>query len=209
MADVLNVEVRESTGKRNNRRLRRAGCIPAILYGHGKDCVSLTVSADQMEAAIRHGSRLVELQGGVSESALVRELQWDCYGQEVLHIDFTRVSADERIEVALLVELRGQAPGTKAGGVVEQLVREIAVECLASAIPGRLTMRINALELDAALTVADFEPIEGVKLLIADDKVIVQCVTPTEVPDEKDIVAGGAEPEVIGRKDEEDGEGDQ
>lgn len=205
MAEVLNVEVRELTGKRNNRRLRRSGSIPAILYGHGEDCVSLTVPADQLDAAIRHGSRVVELQGGATESALIRELHWDTYGKYVLHVDFTRVSADERIEVTLSIELRGQAPGTKNGGIVEQVVREIAVECLAAAIPEKLTMRINALELDGSLTVADFEPIDGVKLLVADDLVIAQCVLPTEAPEEEAGPATGAEPEVIGRKDDEDG----
>ena len=209
MAEVLNVSVREKTGKRNNRRLRRSGSIPAILYGHGEECVSLTVPADQLNAVIRRGSRMVELQGGASESALIRELHWDTYAQYVLHVDFTRVSADERIEVTLTVELRGEAPGAKAGGIVEQVVREINVECLASAIPEKLTLRIGTLELDSSLTAVDIERIEGVKLLIADKTTIAHCVTPTDAPDEEATVASGAEPEVIGRKAEEEGEGDK
>ena len=69
MAEVLNVEVRKIAGSRNAKRLRRAGSIPAVLYGHGQDTVCLAVSRDQFSTAMRHGSRLVDLKGGVNEVA--------------------------------------------------------------------------------------------------------------------------------------------
>src|SRR5829696_5186524 len=129
MAEVLNVKLRDSRGKRQSRRLRRDGAIPAILYGHGENSVSLVVVADEMATVMRHGGRVVEFKGPLNEKALIRELQWDTFGTEVLHVDFTRVSEHERIQVEVALELRGQAPGIKEGGVVELLVHELEVEC--------------------------------------------------------------------------------
>ena len=97
MAETLNVTTRETRGRRDARRLRRAGSIPAVLYGHGEANCSLTVGADDMAAVVRHGGRVVDLKGAVNEKALIRDLQFDIYGTHVLHVDFTRVSEHERI----------------------------------------------------------------------------------------------------------------
>jgi large subunit ribosomal protein L25 len=129
MRETLKVELRSTLGKRNNRRLRRSGHVPAVLYGHGQESVSLAVPKSAIEGALRHHSRLVDLAGGANESALISEIQWDTFGLEVLHVDFTRASADERIEVEVSIELKGQAVGAKEGGVVEQVLREVQIEC--------------------------------------------------------------------------------
>jgi large subunit ribosomal protein L25 len=204
-AEVLDVEVRSLTGKLNNRRLRRAGSIPAVLYGHGQECVNLSVGSVQLAAALRHGSRLVALKGGVDESALIRELQWDAFGQHILHIDFTRTSADERLEVTVDVELRGVAPGIRSGGVVEQLAREIELECRAGDIPEKIEVNVNHLELDGSIDASELTLPAGAKLITPADTMIVHCVLPTEQPEEDEGIAGAVEPEVIGRK-AEDGE---
>lgn len=206
MAETLNVEVRKSLGKRNAKRLRNSGAIPAVLYGHGEATVSLAVSHEQFTTALRHGSRLVQLQGGVNESALIRDLQWDTYGTDVMHIDFSRVSADERIEVTVPVELRGQAPGARQGGVVQHMVHEIEIECLATAIPDKIQLNINHLEIGGSVTVGQLELPEGVKLLSDAEAIAVQCVEPAAEVEEAAATTEGAEPEVIGRKAEEEEE---
>ncbi len=105
MAETLNVKERDKGGKRELRRLRRTGGIPAVLYGHGEANKNLAVVADEMAAVVRHGGRVVDLAGDVQEKAFIRALQWDTYGTHVLHVDFTRVSAHERIEVMVSLEL--------------------------------------------------------------------------------------------------------
>src|SRR5436190_9769521 len=99
MAENLKVEPRKNRGTRHSKRLRAGGKVPAVLYGHGEKTVSLTVPAEQITAAVRHGSRVVDLKGAVSDSALIRELQYDTFGLEILHVDLARVSADERVHV--------------------------------------------------------------------------------------------------------------
>jgi len=206
MAEQLQVEKRDAVGKHHNRRLRKSGKIPAILYGHGLENVPLSVPAEQLAAAIRHGSRMVELSGAVRESAFIREVQRDTWGKQVLHVDFTRVSADERIEVELPVELRGEAPGFREGGVVEQVIHRLTIQCRASAIPEKLRLRINELGLNESLTAAEIELPEGAKLLDEPHTVIVTCSPPVEAPEEVEE-AVEAEPEVIGAKEQEEAEG--
>ncbi|MBU4272782.1 MAG: 50S ribosomal protein L25 [Planctomycetes bacterium] len=207
MALQLAVEPRHTRGKRNNLRLRRAGKIPAILYGHGLECVPLSVEADTLAAAIRHGSRLVSLTGAVDESAFVRDLQWDTWGTHIIHVDFTRISEHEIVEIRLPIELRGESPGVREGGVVSQLVHEVEIACPASAIPEKLVVNINHLKLNDSVSLGDLELPQGAKLLASDlEMVAVECVVPQEQPEEEAAEAAPGEPEIIGEKEkEEDG----
>ncbi len=206
MAETLNVQLRETRGKRNARRDRRAGNLPAVLYGHGEATISLLLSADEVQSALRHGARLVKLTGAVGEQAFVRWLQWDPWGTHVLHVDFTRVSEHEKVEVRVVVELRGEAPGLKAGGIVKQMVHEVGVECEATAIPDRLYVNINHLNLGEAITLGTMELPPGVVVQGDPETVVVQCVEPVEEVEEGPAAAAEGEPEVIGRKKEEGAE---
>ena len=209
MAEQMSVELRDQRGKLNNRRLRRSGKIPAVLYGHGQENLCLNVSAEALSLALRHGSRLIDLTGAVSESAFIRDMQWDTWGTHVLHIDFTRISADEVVEVTLNIELRGEAPGVREGGVVNQLIHDVEISCPAGAIPDKLQVNINHLKLEDKITLAELQIPEGAKLLVEDlEAIVVECIVPQELPEEgaaAEAVAG--EPEVIGAKKEEEGEG--
>jgi large subunit ribosomal protein L25 len=205
MALQLAVQSRAEQGKHNNRRLRRAGQIPGILYGHGLQNVSLAVAADALTAAIRHGSRLVSLTGAVSESAFIRELQWDTWGTHIIHVDFTRISEHEIVEVNVPVELRGEAPGVREGGVVVQLIHEVEIACPAAVIPEKLAVNINHLTLGQSILLNSLEVPKGAKVLAADpDAVLVECVLPLEQPEEVAAEAAPGEPEVIGAKEKEE-----
>jgi len=204
MALQLDVQSRNTQGKRNNKRLRESGKIPAVLYGHGLECVPLAVEADVLTAAIRHGSRLVSLTGAVNESAFIRDLQWDTWGNHIVHVDFTRISEHEIVEVRVPVELRGEAPGVRAGGVVVQHIHEVEIACPASVIPEKLAVNINHLELEQSILLSNLELPEGAKILISDlEEVVVECIVPKEMPEEGEAVAVEGEPEVIGAKKEE------
>jgi large subunit ribosomal protein L25 len=206
VAEQLTVELREIQGKLNNRRLRRSGTVPAVLYGHGLENIKLSVHEDALGLALRHGSRLVNLVGGVNESAFIRDLQWNTWGTQVLHVDFTRISADEEVEVTLTIELRGEAPGVREGGVVEHLIHQVELACPAGSIPEKLKVNINHLKLDDKLTLAQLELPPKARLLAEDlEAIMVQCVIPAELPEEGEEAVEG-EPEVIGGKKEEEGE---
>jgi large subunit ribosomal protein L25 len=209
MALQLAVESRDTQGKHRNRRLRQSGKIPGILYGHGLECVPLSVEADVLTAAIRHGSRLVSLTGAVNESAFIRQLQWDTWGAHIVHVDFTRISEHEIVEVRVPVELRGESPGVREGGVVVQHIHEVELACPASVIPEKLAVNINHLMLNESILLSGLQLPEGAEVLAADlEAIVVECVIPVEMPEEGEG-EGVAEPEVIGAKEKEGEEAEE
>jgi large subunit ribosomal protein L25 len=204
MAGELQVELRETRGRSSAKRLRDSGVIPAVLYGHGQENLALSVPAGPLHAMVKQGSRIVMLAGAVDESAFIREVQWNTWGTHLLHVDFNRVSADEKLEVAVVIELRGEAPGAKAGGVVSQSIHEIHLECPAGNIPDRLRVNINSLELDASITIADLQLPEGATVIGDQSTVVVHCAEPVAELEELEVgEAATEEPEVLGRKEEE------
>ncbi|MEX0867614.1 MAG: 50S ribosomal protein L25 [Pirellulales bacterium] len=213
MADTLEVKNRDTRGTKNARRQRDQGFLPAILYGHGKESVSLSISTRAMDGLLRHGAKLVELTGDVKDSALISTIQWDAFGHDVLHVDLVRVSADEQIEVEVPVTTRGIAPGAGDGGIVEILAHEITISCRANQIPEHIEININELKLDETITADQLELPEGATVIVPGEQephelVVVQCVLPPEELEEEDGETTSAEPELVGRKeDSEEGEG--
>jgi large subunit ribosomal protein L25 len=204
MSDSLEVSSRNATGSRESRRLRRKGLVPAVLYGHGEKCVPLAASRDALAAVVRHGSRVVELKGAVKTSALVRELQWDTFGVEPIHVDFLRVSASDRVRIKVPVDLKGECPGQRAGGVLSLVMHEIELECTAVAVPEKIHALVGKLELGGVVKVRDLELPKGARALADAEESVVTC----SLPSKTEVEAGGAaaEPELIGRKPAEEGE---
>jgi large subunit ribosomal protein L25 len=210
MAEVLTVERRRDQGKHAAKRLRKAGRVPAVLYGHGQENVHLTVPVEQIDAALRHHSRVVQLAGEISEQALIRELQWDVYGLKVLHIDFARVSSDEKVRVTVAIELRGEAPGVREGGAIDHHLHEVEIECLVAAIPEKLLVSINQLNVGDALKVSDLELPPNTKIFAEPDEIVVQCIERAAEEEElQPAAAAPGEPEVIGRKPSEEEEAEE
>jgi large subunit ribosomal protein L25 len=198
MADILNVQSRNETGSSRMRRLRQSGKVPAILYGHGESNVNLMVGADELTGVIKHGGKLLTLRGDIADSALLRSVQWDTYGKQILHVDLLRVSATELVETTVTIELRGTAVGISEGGILQFVTHEIDIECPAASIPEKIQVSVNDLHLDGAIHASDVALPEGARLITPADSVIVQCVTPLTEEEEPAAPAEGAvEPELI------------
>ena len=207
MSDSLEVMPRSGTGTRESRRLRRQGMVPAILYGHGEKCVDLAAKREALEAVIRHGSRVVDLTGAVKESALIRELQWDPFGVEPIHVDLLRVSKTDRVKVKVPIDLRGDAPGHRAGGTVNLVLHEVEIECTPDLIPEKIHVQITSLEVGGVVKVHDLELPAGAVAVTEGEEPVVPC-TMAGGKVEETAAAAPAEPEVIGRKATEEGEGE-
>ena len=109
-SETITVSKRDLVGSNAVKRLRAQGQVPAILYGHGEANINLSVSADAIQGVIKHGTKLLALVGDVADMAILRQVQWDTYGVDVLHVDLHRVSASETVEVTLPVRLHGERP---------------------------------------------------------------------------------------------------
>jgi large subunit ribosomal protein L25 len=200
MAEHLNVKRREKLGGGNNRRLRKTGSVPAVLYGHGEASVPLTVESTAIMNIIRHGHKLVRLQGDVSEGAFIKAVQWDVYGKGLVHIDLLRVSDTEKVTTTVTVELKGTAVGLSEGGIIEFVLHELEIECPAASVPEKLIVNVNDLHLGGAIHAKEVPLPEGAKVLDDLDLVVVHCIAP-HVTDETATAAvaepGAAEPELI------------
>lgn len=206
----LEAVLRTKKGTAESRRLRRAGSTPGVVYGHGERSVPIAVATDRLEAVIRDGQRVVDCEmDAKTETAMFREVQWDPFGVEILHFDLLRVDADERVEVEVPIVVRGAAPGVIAGGILDQPVYNLPVECSAVNIPDGIQVRVHTLEIGDAVHVGDLELPEGVTTDMPPDTVVVQVneVLETEEEEEAEGEPGPAEPELIGEKKEDEEEG--
>jgi large subunit ribosomal protein L25 len=159
---------------------------------------------------IKKSTHLAELDlGGSTETVLVRDVQWDHLGKEIIHLDFSRVSADESIETEVRLDFRGIPAGLAGGGTLEVLVHELRVICRANAIPDAIRVDVSHLGVDEGIHVKDLTLPEGVKVDADPDLLLVHVVSraPEAVAEGAAALEGeGTQPEVIKpeRKEKED-----
>ena len=193
MIESIEVAKRDVLGSRAMIKIREKGLIPAILYGHGQENVCLTVSLDTVNSLIKHGTKLVTLTGDVSDTALLRSVQWSSMGDRIIHVDFARVSQTEDVEVVLPIRLHGE---TTAGGQLRFVTHEIQVRCSAMKIPEYLLCEIGSLRVGQSIHVSELTLPEGAVAITPGSVVIVQMAA---VAGEAgaDGTAVTAEPELI------------
>ncbi len=207
----LAAEPRTALGRSAVRKLKAQGAIPAVIYGAKDKPEPLQVSRRDINALLSHAAGeniLVELEvAGKNRLALVQEIQHSPVGGEVLHVDFHAVSMDEKIEAEVPLEPVGIANGVKNfGGLLEQSVRALEIECLPKDLPDKLTVDVSALNIGDAIHVRDIVLPEGVRTRIQPDLTVFSVLAPTvEEEPVAEVAAEGAAagPEVIREKKEE------
>lgn len=213
--EAITTEERSISGSAAARRMRRQGKVPGILYGHGQEAVKLALDGRQLADFLQTSHHLVRLQiGERQESALVKEVQYDTWGKEILHADFARVALDELVTVSVQVVPHGTPKATQAGAVLEQVMHAVEVTCKADEIPDVIRVEVGHLELDGKIFIKDLPLPAGVKPVAdADDIVFIVQETHEEVitaPAPAAEGAAAAEPELIRpAKPAEEAEGEE
>jgi large subunit ribosomal protein L25 len=211
----LKVESRTDVGRSAARKLRARGLIPAIIYGGNNKPQPLQVAAREINAMMSHASGenvLVELEiagQDSSRTALVQEVQHSPVGGEIRHVDFHAISMDEMIEAEVPLEPAGTAVGVKTfGGLLEQSLRVLAIECLPGDLPDRITVDVSQLNIGDSIHVRDIQLPPGVTPKVQPDLTAFSVVAPVveEEPAVAEAEVAAAGPEVITEKKEE-GEG--
>ena len=195
----LSVQLRAGGGSRAAAKLRKQGLIPGVVYGHKQPTAHITVKAEDLNRAIRvlHARTFSLELGGKSETALIKELQWDHLGDEMLHVDFERRDLNETVNVVVPVELRN-APKATGGGVLDQPLHRLHVECPLGSIPEAVRIDITNLTLGQPVHVSDLKLPEGVTVLETPEAVVVQLKLPgAEAAVPVAPAEPGAGPEVI------------
>ncbi len=204
----LQGERRERTGSRYAYRLRQDGRLPAVVYGHKQDTIPVALDYRQFNDLVHQHHHLLELEfDSQTEPCLIKEVQWNHLGTQIVHVDLTRVNLSEEVEVELEIELKGEpAALQEEGAVLNHPETSITVACRADQIPESLSADISGLQVGEALTVADLQLPEGVRAVTDPETVLAQIQIVQEEPEAEEAAAEGEEPEVIGKAEAEEGE---
>jgi large subunit ribosomal protein L25 len=210
----LSAEVRNDRGKGVARKLRAAGRVPGIVYGHGREPQSLSLVArdlDKLLSGIAAGSTVIELTlGKATTKTLIREIQRHPFKKQILHVDFMELVAGEKVIVDIPLVFVGIPEGVRlSGALLEQIVHSIEVNVDPSSIPNHIDVDVTNLAMGHSLHVRDLKLPEGLEVLTDEDTTICAVVAPRAVVEEKaegeaDAAVAG-EPELI-RKAKEDEE---
>jgi len=205
---VLKAEVREHTGSKAVHKVRQQGKIPAVMYGHKEEPVAISLDAHDFVEGLHHGHRLMDIQiGKKKQKTIVKELQYDHLGRNIIHADLMRVDVTESIRVTVPIELKGTAAGTHEGGIVEEHMDHLEVECKATDIPEVVTVWVKELHVGGAIHAGEIELPSGVKLISSPETLLATChlvaaAKTTEELEEEEPTA----PEVIGEEKESEEE---
>lgn len=193
----MTAELRDGTGKGVARKLRAAGRVPAVLYGHGSDSVAISVDERDLYHLLHTGAGgnvLVGLEvDGAEHLALPREVQRDAIRGSVYHVDFLEVSRDQKIAVDVPIHVVGESVGVKAGGVLEHHLWDLHVECLPGDVPDSIDIDVGPLEVGQSVKVADVRAPEGVTILTSEDETVLSVVAPQLAAALEELEAAEAE----------------
>ncbi len=206
---ALKADPRDATGKGYARALRAGGRIPAVVYGHKMETMSITVDAKEVEQLFHHISvdnTIVELKIAGKKTplrTLVREIQTHPLRPDFVHIDFYRIQKGVAVEVEIPISLQGTPEGVRQeGGILDQIVYEIRVKCIPSKIPESVEVDVTRLEIGDAIRIVDVDLGEDVEILLDPERTICHVVPPrvleVEAPveeEELEELEEGEEPE--------------
>jgi large subunit ribosomal protein L25 len=204
---VLIAEPREEVGSRACSRLRARGRLPANIYGHNKPNVHCSLDTWQFTKFLTDGHRILRVRiNGSEEHAVVKEVQYDSLGSAIVHVDFTRIRRDEKIQVEVAIELIGIPKGVNSGGVLSFERKEVLVSGFPQDIPEIIRLDVQAVDLGHAIRIKDLPAVAKCEFVDDPEFVVLMVAVPRgqEEPVEG-AVPGPTEPEIIKRKPDEEG----
>ncbi len=212
---TVQAEERQETGKGANRRLRTQGKIPAVVYGQGLETLSVSVNAQDVDLILHSEAghnTIFQLQvSGTFTDVLIKDYQLDPVKGSLLHADFQAVALDQKMTFAVPVQVVGTAQGVIAGGVLDQVLREIEVECLPTEVPDHIPLDVTELEIGDSLRVEVLQ-LDSTKIsLLSDPALVILSIVPPHVEEEVEEIVEEEEleePELIkkGKAEEEEKE---
>ena len=206
--NLLEAQARESGNKNDARRVRKDGKIPAVVYGAGKDSLSVTVDPRVVTRILNsetgHNTIFDLAFNGERSKAMIVDWQYEPIKGKLLHIDLKRIAMDKVLTVSVPIFLKGEAEGVKTqGGIMEQILREVEIECLPADIPSHIDADVSHLVFGTVLRVSDLPHSEKLKFLtdpnqpVAHVTSVKEEVAPTPDAAAAEAAAVPAEPEVI------------
>jgi large subunit ribosomal protein L25 len=206
---------RDAKGKGVARKLRADGQVPAVIYGHNREPQSLAVSARDLDRLLDHvsaASTIIELDfGGATARTLIREIQRHPFRRQILHVDFQELVAGETVTVEVPLVLVGTAEGVRVGGgILDQVLRQVEIECDPGSIPNHIDVDVSNLTIGHSIHVGELQLPAGVTMLTDTEQTIVVLSAPRAEAEPEPAAAeeaAPAEPELIRKPKDEESEG--
>lgn len=209
----FSASTRTKSGKGMARKLRAAGEVPAIIYGHGREAQSLRLNAHafgRLLEKISYTTTVIELDiDGATTRTIIRELQRHPVKRDILHVDFQELVAGEKITVRVPLKFVGTPEGVRTGGgILDETVRELHISVDPANIPNHIDVDVTALSVGKSMHVRDVQVPAGIDILDDPAGTICVCMIPKEIvePVAEEAAATPAEPELIRKPKAEDGE---
>ncbi|MBN2456748.1 MAG: 50S ribosomal protein L25 [Sedimentisphaerales bacterium] len=205
---LLKAQLRENTGSKYSVEVRKGGRIPAVIYGHKQEPLAVSLDKHSFVEGLHHGHRLMDIQlGRKQQKTIVKEIQYDYLGKDVIHADLMRVKIGETVKVTIPIELKGTAKGTHQGGIIEEHTDYLEIECQVTAIPESIVVSVKEVDVGDSIQAGDVALGEGIKLITEPSTVLVTCGLVAAAKTTEEIEAEQeAAPEVIGEVKEAEGE---
>jgi len=203
---ILEAELRERKGSKFAEKLRSEGKIPAVVYGHKQEPVAISVNLRDFVAALHHGNRVFDVKAGDKrETLLLKDIQYDYLGKNIIHADFVRVNLAEKVKVEVPLELKGTAKGTLEGGIIGAYADRIEIECLVTDIPENIVVSVKDLSIGESYHAKDIKLPDNLTLISDPELLIVSCSELVEAKSTEEMEEEvPAAPEVIGKGPEEE-----
>lgn len=197
----LTASLREKTGKGNNRKLRAAGQIPAVIYGGKGESRMLSLDPTMLDKCldpVKRGNTLIELtitggSGEQKETVLLKDYQVDALSQQLTHVDLIRIKADETLHLNVPLRLAGRPVGVQLGGKLNQVFRKLPVECIASNIPSEIVAEVSHLETGDTFSVGELKLDQGISVSLPASQTIALVIQPKGAAEEGAAAEGEGE----------------
>ena len=218
----LDIESRESVGKKSTKTIRREGKIPSTLYFKGEEPESILIDKIKLYQALKSDQRVYEVQlGSESQYVMIKAVQYHPVTDEILHLDFMRVRRSEKMTISVPLVLVGKPLGVTEGGILSQSLNQIEISCFPTNVPEQIDVNIDHMELNASISIADVSvDDEEIEILSASDISVASIINPvteeeiaspdvdesSEEGEDGESTSGGDKPEDSGEEAESSGE---
>ena len=209
MTDTVSIVVqpRDATGSRSSRRLRREGFIPGVIYGHGDAATLIAVEPHVMREAVTTGPGVhvildVKIEGQSRDhKAIIKHLAYHPTKHTVSHIDLQEIRLTETIESVVAIRFEGESKGVKAGGVLDESLREVTARGVVTAIPEHVVLDISELYINDVATIADLVVPAAITIVDDPEQVLCSVLPPRKADEEEEVEAEAVEPDIVGKEE--------
>ena len=202
----LDIETRESVGKKSTKAIRRDGKIPSTLYFKGDEPESIAIDKIELYQALKSDQRVYEVElGGESQYVMVKAVQYHPVTDEIIHLDFMRVRRSEKMTISVPLVLVGKPIGVVEGGILSQALNQIEISCFPTNVPDQIEVNVDKMELNSSISVADISTDDKEVEILSSSEINVATITAPSVEKEETV----SDDDTVTDEDKDDSSEDQ